>query len=82
MTLVGPVVSPVTLLPHTPGRDIVVAGSTEESPRTREGRLAAATLEQEMGQRSVAEAIRPIRELVFGRYKTSRNCGCERRQPC
>ena len=62
MTLIGPVVSPVTSLPHTPGRDIVVAGSTEESPRTREGRLAAATLEQEIGRRSVAEAIRPIRE--------------------
>ena len=27
MTLVGPVASPVTSLPHTPGRDIVVAGS-------------------------------------------------------
>ena len=62
MTLVGPVASPVTSLPHTPGRDIVVAGSTDESPRTREGRLAAATLEQEMGRRSVAEAIGPIRE--------------------
>ena len=62
MTLVGPVASPVMSLPHTPGRDIVVAGSTEESPRAREGRLAAATLEQEMGRRSVAEAIRPIRE--------------------
>ena len=62
ITLVGPVASPVTSLPHTPDRDIVVAGSTEESPRTREGRLAAATLEQEMGRRSVAEAIRPIRE--------------------
>ena len=55
-------VSPVTSLPHTPGRDIVIAGNTEESPRTREGRLAAVTLEQEMGRRSVAEAIRPIRE--------------------
>ena len=62
MTLVGQVASLVTSLPHTPGRDIVVAGSTEESPRTREGRLAAATLEQEMGRCSVAEAIRPIRE--------------------
>ena len=62
MTLVGPVASPVTSLPHTPGRDIVVTGSSEESPRTREGLLAAATLEQEMGRRSVAEAIRPIRE--------------------
>ena len=62
MTLVGPVASPVTSLPHTQGRDIVVTGSSEESPRTREGRLAAATLEQEMGRRSVAEAIRPIRE--------------------
>ena len=58
----GAVASPVTSLPHTPGRDIVIAGNTEESPRTREGRLAAATLEQEMGRRSVAEAIRPIRE--------------------
>ena len=62
MTLVGPVASPVTSLPHTPGRDIVVIGSSEESQRTREGWLAAATLEQEMGRRSVAEAIRPIRE--------------------
>ena len=62
MTLVGPVASPVTSLPHTPGRDIVIAGNTEESSRTREGRLAAATLEQEIGRRSVAEAIRPIRE--------------------
>ena len=62
MTLVGPVASPVTSLPHTPGRDIVIAGNTEESPRTREGRLAAVTLEQEMGRRSGAEAIRPIRE--------------------
>ena len=62
MALVGPVASPVTSLPHTPGRDIVVIGSSEESPRTREGRLAAATLEQAMGRRSVAEAIRPIRE--------------------
>ena len=61
-TLLGPVASPVTSLPHTPGRDIVVIGSSEESPRTREGRLAAATLEQAMGRRSVAEAIRPIRE--------------------
>ena len=41
MTLVRPVASPVTSLPHTPGRDIVIAGNTEESPRTREGRLAA-----------------------------------------
>ena len=61
-TLLGPVASPVTSLPHTPGRDIVVIGISEESPRTREGRLAAATLEQAMGRRSVAEAIRPIRE--------------------
>ena len=61
-TLLGPVASPVASLPHTPGRDIVVIGSSEESPRTREGRLAAATLEQAMGRRSVAEAIRPIRE--------------------
>ena len=29
MTLVGPVASPVTSLPHTPGRDIVLAGGTE-----------------------------------------------------
>ena len=62
MTLVGPVASPVTSLPHTPGRDIVVAGTSDESPRTKEGRLAAATLEQEIGRRSVAGAIRPIRE--------------------
>ena len=43
MTLVGLVASPVTSLPHTPGRNIVIAGDTEESPRTREGRVAAAT---------------------------------------
>ena len=60
MTLVGPVASPVTSLPRTPGRDIFLAGDTEESPRTKEGRVAAATLEQEMGRRSVAAAIRPI----------------------
>ena len=49
-----------------PGHDraviAVIAGDIEESPRTREGRVAAATLEQEMGRRSVAEAIRPIKE--------------------
>ena len=39
-----------------------LAGDAEESPRTREGRVAAATLEQEMGRRSVAAAIRPIKE--------------------
>ena len=65
MTLVGPVASPVTSLPHTPGRDIILAGGTEESPRTREGRVAAATLEQEMGRRSVAEAIRHIKERTI-----------------
>ena len=43
MTLVGPVASPVTSLPHTPGQDIFLARDTEESPRTREGRVAAAT---------------------------------------
>ena len=32
MTMVRPVASPVTSLPHTPGRDIVVIGSSEESP--------------------------------------------------
>ena len=53
MTLGGPVASPVTSLPHTPGRDIVLAGGTKESTRTREGRVAAATLEQEMGWRSL-----------------------------
>ena len=57
MTLVGSVASPVTSLPHTPGRDIVLAGGTEESPRTREG--------QEMGWRSVAEAIQPIKERTI-----------------
>ena len=41
---------------------IVLAGGTEESPRTREGRVVAARLKQEMGRRSVAEAIRPIKE--------------------
>ena len=34
----------------------------EESPRSPEGREAAETLEQEMGRRSVAEAMRPLRD--------------------
>ena len=62
MTLVGPVASPVTSLPCTPGRDILLPGDAEESLRTKEGRVAAATLEQEMGRRSVAAAIRPIKD--------------------
>ena len=62
MTLVGPVASPITSLPRTPGRDILLPGDAEESPRTREGLVAAATLEQEMGRRSVAAAIRPIKD--------------------
>ena len=62
MTLVGPVASPVTSLPCTPGRDILLPGDAEESPRSREGGVAAATLEQEMGRRSVAAAIRPIKD--------------------
>ena len=62
MTLVGPVVSPVTSLPCTPGRDILLPGDAEESLRTKKGRVAAATLEQEMGRRSVAVAIRPIKD--------------------
>ena len=65
ITLVGPVASLVTSLPRTPGRDIFLAGDTEESPRTREGRVAAATLEQEMGRRSVAAAIRPIKDRTI-----------------
>ena len=52
-------------LPHTPGRDIFLAGGTKESPRAREGRVAAAMLEQEMGRRSVAEAIRPIKDRTI-----------------
>ena len=62
MTLVGPVASPVTSLLRTPGRDILLPGDAEESPRTKEGRVAAATLEQEMGRLSVAAAIRPIKD--------------------
>ena len=62
MTLVGLVASPITSLPRTPGRDILLPGDAQESPRTREGRVAAATLEQEMGRRSVAAAIRPIKD--------------------
>ena len=62
MTLVEPVAYLVTSLPRTPGRDILLTGDTEESPRTKEGRVAAATLEQEMGRRSVAAAIRPIKD--------------------
>ena len=54
MTLAGPVASP--------GRDILLSGDAEESPRTKEGRVAAATLEQEMGRRSVAGPIRPIKD--------------------
>ena len=48
------VASPVTLLPGTPGQDIHLPSDSEES---REGRVAAATLEQEMGRLSVAEAM-------------------------
>ena len=60
MTLVGPFASPITSLPCTPGRDILLPGDAEESPRSREGRVAAATLE--MGRRSVAAAIQPIKD--------------------
>ena len=62
MTLVGPVASPVSSLPCTPVRDILLPGDAEESPRSREGRVVAATLEQEMGLPSVAAAIRPIKD--------------------
>ena len=62
MTLVGPVVSRVTSLPCTTGRDIFLPGNAVESSRSREGRVAAAKLEQEMGRRSVAAAIRPIKD--------------------
>ena len=55
MTLVGPVASPVTSLPHIPGRDILLTGDNEESLRTKEGRVAAATLEQEMGRRPIKD---------------------------
>ena len=65
MTLVGPVASPVTSLPRIPGRDIFLTGDTEESPRTKEGRVATATLEQEMGRCSVAAAIRPIKDRAI-----------------
>ena len=61
-TLNEPATSPVTSLFYTPGRDIRLPGDSEESPRSWEGRVAAATLEQEMGQRSVAEAMRPIKD--------------------
>ena len=61
MTLVRPVASPITSLPCTPGRDILLPGDAEESLGKREGRVAAATLEQEMGRRSVTAAIRPIK---------------------
>ena len=43
MTLVGPVASPITSLPRTLGRDILLPGDAEESPRTRE-RLGAQRL--------------------------------------
>ena len=58
MTLVGPVASPITSLLRTPGRDIL----SPEMQRSPRGRVAAATLEQEMGRRSVAAAIRPIKD--------------------
>ena len=57
MTLVGPVASPVTSLPCTPGRDILLPRDAEESPRTKEGRVAVASTEQEMGRHRVAAAI-------------------------
>ena len=56
MTLVGPVASPITSLPRTLGQEILLPGDAEESPRTRDGQ------EQEMGRRSVAAAIRPIKD--------------------
>ena len=62
LALVGPVAAPITSLPRTPGRDILLLGDAEESPRTKEGRVAAATLEQEIGRRSVAAAIRSIKD--------------------
>ena len=40
----------------------------EESPRSREGREAAETLEQEMGRHSVAEARSDARLLIFCRW--------------
>ena len=62
MTLDEPAASPVTSLPCTPGRDIHLPANSEESLRSREGRVAAVTLEQEMGRRSVAVAIRLIKD--------------------
>ena len=62
MVSTKPILSPVTSMPNTPGRDIQLPGEMEESPRSQEGRVAAATLEQEMGRRSVAEAIEPLRD--------------------
>ena len=62
MVLDEPAASPVTSLPRTPRQDIYLPGDSEESPRSREGRVAAATLEPEMSWHSVAEAMRPIRD--------------------
>ena len=56
MVLAELVSSPVTSLPRTPRRDIYLPGEAKESPRSQEGRVAVATLEQEMGRHSVAEA--------------------------
>ena len=58
-----PEVSPEQQGPGPSGSsDILLPGDAEESPRTREGRVAAATLEQDLGRRSVAAAIQPIKD--------------------
>ena len=62
MTLDKPAASPVTSLPCIPGQDILLPSDSEESQRSREGRVAATTLEHKIGQRSVAAAIRPIKD--------------------
>ena len=43
-----------------------------ESPRSRERRVASATLEQEMGLGSVAEAMRPIRDRAVASMSSTR----------
>ena len=74
MTLVGPVASPVTSLPHTPGRDIVVIGSSEESPRTCAAACPRPRHQRVM--RTTSQARRKIRRAVGrdlqGRWRTIR----------
>ena len=78
MALDEPAASPVTSLPRTLGRDILLPGNSEESPRSRKRRVAAATLDQEMGRRSVAAAIQPIKDRAVALSSSAADSVTER----